>query len=126
MGRTRKNRTLSRNVNGLTNIWKYDLTDRSLTQITLGTGPDYSPMPDPGGKGIYFVNGQASGFLTAYNVHSKESTDIVSENATQPAISRDGKHVMYVTVPSSQRSELWVSNIDGSNKVKTRHWRSTE
>ena len=109
---------LSRSVNGLTNIWKYGLKDRSLTQITLGTGPDYSPMPDPGGKGIYFVNGQASGFLTAYNVHSKESTDIVSENATQPAISRDGKYVMYVTVPSSQRSELWVSNIDGSNKVK--------
>ena len=75
-------------------------------------------MPDPGGKGIYFVNGQASGFLTAYHFHSKESTDIVSENATQPAISRDGKRLMYVTVPSSQRSELWASDIDGRNKVK--------
>ncbi len=109
---------LSRTVNGLTNIWKYDLKDRSLTQITLGTGPDYSPMPDPGGKGIYFVNGKSSGFLTTYHVHSKESTDIVSENATQPLISRDGKRLMYVTVPSTQRSELWVSGIDGSNKVK--------
>ncbi len=108
----------SRTVNGLTNIWKYDLKDRSLTQITLGTGPDYSPMPDPGGKGIYFVNGKASGFLTAYHVHSKESTDIVSENSTQPAVSRNGKRLMYVTFPSSQRSEVWVSDIDGSNKVK--------
>jgi serine/threonine protein kinase len=34
----------SRTVNGLTNIWKYSLQDRSLTQITLGTGPDFSPM----------------------------------------------------------------------------------
>jgi serine/threonine protein kinase/Tol biopolymer transport system component len=109
---------LSRTVNGLTNIWKYDLKDRSLTQITFGTGPDYSPMPDPGGKGIYFVNGKSSGFLTTYHVHSKESTDIVSETATQPAISRDGKRLMYVTVSSSQRSELWVSDIDGGNKVK--------
>jgi serine/threonine protein kinase/Tol biopolymer transport system component len=109
---------LSRTVNGLTNIWNYNLEDRSLTQITLGTGPDYSPMPDPGGKGIYFVNGQASGFLTTYHFHSKESRDIVSENATQPAISRDGKRLMYVTVPSSQRSELWASDIDGGNKVK--------
>ena len=108
----------SRNVNGLTNIWKYSLRDRSLTQITFGTGPDYSPMPDPGGKGIYYVNGKSSGFLTAYHVHSKESTDIVSEEATQPIISPDGKRVMYITFPASQTNELWVSDIDGGNKVK--------
>ena len=108
----------SRTVNGLTNIWKYSLQDRSLTQITFGTGPDFSPMPDPGGKGIYFVNGKSSGFLTAYHVHSKESTDIVSEDATQPAISPDGKRVMYITLPAPQRTELWVSDIDGGNKVK--------
>src|SRR5215469_10295149 len=50
----------SRAVNGLTNIWKYSFQDRSLTQTTFGTGPDYSPMPDPGGKGIYYVNGKSS------------------------------------------------------------------
>ena len=108
----------SRTVNGLTNIWKYSLQDRSLTQITFGTGPDYSPMPDPGGKGIYFVNGKSSGSLTAYHVHSKESTDIVSEDATQPIISPDGKRVMYITLPAPQRAELWVSDIDGGNKLK--------
>jgi Tol biopolymer transport system component len=108
----------SRTVNGLTNIWKYNLEDRSLTQITFGAGPDYSPMTDPGGKGIYYVNGKSSGFLTAYHVHSKESTDIVSEDATQPIISPDGKRVMYITLATPHRSELWVSDIDGGNKVK--------
>src|SRR6202035_3286112 len=48
----------SRTVNGLTNIWKYSLMDRNLTQITFGTGPDTSPMQDPVGKGIYYVNGK--------------------------------------------------------------------
>jgi Tol biopolymer transport system component len=62
---------LSRTVNGLTKIWKYSLQDRSLTQITFGTGADFSPMPDPGGKGIYYLSGRLSGFLTAYHVHSK-------------------------------------------------------
>jgi serine/threonine protein kinase len=108
----------SRNVNGLTNIWKYNLDNRSLTQVTFGAGPDYSPMPDPGGKGIYYVNGKSSGFLTAYHVHSKESTDIVSEDATQPTISPDGKRVMYITLSARDRTELWVSDIDGSNKAK--------
>jgi Tol biopolymer transport system component len=108
----------SRAVNGLRNIWKYNLQDRGLTQITFGTGPDYSPMPDPGGKGIYYVNGKSSGFLTVYQVHSKESKDIVSEDATQPAISPDGKRVVYITFPAPQRTELWVSDIDGGKRVK--------
>ncbi len=108
----------SRTINGLLNIWKYSLQDRSLTQITFGTGPDYNPMPDPAGKGIYYVNGKSSAFLTAYHAQSKESTDIVSEDATQPIISPDGKRVMYITLPAPQRTELWVSDIDGGNKVK--------
>src|SRR6202050_334846 len=36
----------SRTLNGLTNIWKYGLTDKKLEQVTLGTGPDTWPMPD--------------------------------------------------------------------------------
>ena len=108
----------SRNVNGLTNIWSYSLQDRSQTQITFGAGPDFSPMPDPGGKGIYYVNGKSSGFLTAYHIHSKESTDIASENASQPVISPDGMRVMYIMLPAPKRSELWVSDIDGGNRVK--------
>jgi serine/threonine protein kinase len=111
-----KTALFSRTVGGITNIWKYDLENRSLTQVTFGAGPDFSPMPDPGGKGIYFVNGKSSGLLTAYNVHSKESTDIVSEDTTGPMISPDGKRVMYTTAP--RRHELWVSDIDGGNKVK--------
>jgi Tol biopolymer transport system component len=108
----------SRSVNGLTNIWKYRLQDRILTQITFGTGADFSPMPDPEGKGIYFLNGRLSGSLIAYHVHSRESTDVVPDDATQPIISRDGKRMMYVTLPSSGKLELWASDIDGSNKVK--------
>jgi serine/threonine protein kinase len=109
---------VSRTVNGLTNIWKYSLIDRSLTQITFGTGPDFWPMPDPGGKGIYYVNGKSFGLLTTYHVHSKVSTDIAADDANQPAISPDGKHLMYVTTPAPQTSELWVSDIDGGNKAK--------
>jgi Tol biopolymer transport system component len=109
---------LSRTLNGLTNLWKYDLSDRGLTQITSGAGPDFSPMPDPVTKGIYYVNGKSSGFLTVYHVRSNESVDIVSENASQPTISRDGKRVMYVKFLGPDKNELWVSDLDGANKVK--------
>jgi serine/threonine protein kinase/sugar lactone lactonase YvrE len=108
----------SRTLNGLTNIWKYGLADKKLEQATLGTGPDTWPMPDPGGKGLYFVNGKSSGFLTAYNTRTKQFTDVAAENATQPAISPDGKKVMYITVPARDRNELWVADIDGGNKAK--------
>ena len=108
----------SRTENGLTNIWKYSLEDLSLTQVTFGTGPDYSPMPGAGGKGIYFVTGKSSGFLTAYHVRSKESTDIVLEDASEPVISPNGKRLMYIKLIEPQRQELWVSDIDGQNKLK--------
>jgi DNA-binding winged helix-turn-helix (wHTH) protein/Tol biopolymer transport system component len=107
-----------REVDGLTNIWKYGLRDRSLTQITFGTGVDYSPMPDPGGKGIYYLNGKFSSSLTAYQVQSKQSIDIVPEGASQPIMSRDGKRVMYITFPLSGKVELWTSDTHGGNKVK--------
>jgi serine/threonine protein kinase len=108
----------SRTVSGLTNIWKYGLADKKLEQVTMGTGPDTWPMPDPGGKGLYFVNGKSSGFLTAYNTRSKQVTDIASENATQPAISPDGKKLIYITVPSRDHNEVWVADIDGGNKTR--------
>jgi serine/threonine protein kinase/Tol biopolymer transport system component len=108
----------SRTVDGLTNIWKYDLQQRSLMQVTFGAGPDFSPMPEPGGTGNYFVNGKSTGYLTAYDVHSKKAIDIASENATQPIISPDGKRVMYITILANDRNELWISNLDGTSKVK--------
>ena len=108
----------SREVNGLTNIWKYSLRDRSLTQITFGAGPDYSPMPDPGGKGIYFVNGKSSGSLTITTFIPRNRQTSCRRTRLEPAISPDGKRVMYITFPTAQTNELWVSDIDGGNKVK--------
>jgi serine/threonine protein kinase/Tol biopolymer transport system component len=109
---------LSRNVNGLTNLWKFDLANQTLTQVTSGPGPDYSPMADPSGKGIYYVNGKQSGFLTVYHTASRQFMDITSENDSQPIISPDGKRVMYIKFLAPGQSELWVSDLDGGNKTK--------
>lgn len=62
-------------------------------QITFGPGPDLEPMYDARSKEILYVNGKRSGFLTAYHPRTNTSKDLVSENATQPLLSRDGKHV---------------------------------
>src|SRR5207248_1921535 len=109
---------LTRTVNGLTNIWKYSLQDKTFTQISFGPGPDYAPMPDPAGRGMFIVNGKSADILTAYDMRTKQSKDIAGENAMQPALSRDGKHLMYITIPSRDRNVLWVSDVDGGNKRK--------
>jgi Tol biopolymer transport system component len=109
---------LSRTVNDVTNIWEYDLGSGSLRQITFGAGPDLSPMAEPGGKGIYFVTGSESGALTVYNTRSKQSFDLVNDNATQPNLSFDGRHVDYITLAGRGHQELWVSDVDGNNRAK--------
>ena len=108
----------SRTENGIKNIWRYDLREHALTQRTFGPGPDSDPMADPAGKGIYYVSGKSTGYLTAYKTRTRESVDIVDEDATQPAISPDGKRVMYLVNSGPHRQELWVADIDGKNKVR--------
>jgi Tol biopolymer transport system component len=108
----------SRTVNDVTNVWEYNLASQTLKPITSGAGPDSWPMPDPTGKGIYFINGRRSGVLTVYNTHTKQSFDLVTEDATQPVVSLDGKRVAYITLAANGRQEIWISDIDGNNRVK--------
>jgi Tol biopolymer transport system component len=109
---------VSRTVNGITNLWEYSLADKSLRQITFGPGPDRSPMPDPAGKGLYFINGRTTGALTLYRTATRQSSDILTETATQPEFSHDGRRVAYILVPELNKSELWISDLDGGNRVK--------
>ncbi len=109
---------ISRAVKGITNLWEYSLADGSLKQITFGTGPDRSPLADPAGKGLYFVNGRSSGVLTAYHTKTKQALDIVSELATQPLLSHSGRQFAYITAPETGRVELWIADIDGGNARK--------
>jgi len=109
---------LSRKVNGIINIWQFSLRDHSLTQITNGTGPDRSPMSDPNGKGIYFTSGRTAGTLTLYRFASRQFTDIVNEDATQPEFSNDSRSVTYVTYPEPGKSEIWISNLVTNERFK--------
>jgi serine/threonine protein kinase/Tol biopolymer transport system component len=117
-GEPGKTLLFSRELNGIFNLWEYDLETKNTVQLTSGPGPDFWPMKDPSGEGVFFVNGRESGFLSVYQFQSKSTTDIVSELATQPAFSRDAKRLMYLTVPEPHNAELWVSDADGSNRTK--------
>jgi serine/threonine protein kinase len=108
----------SRTVNDVTNLWEYDLEGGVLQQLTFGAGPDLSPMPAPEGKGIYFVTEKESGALTIYHPRNKQSFDLATDSATQPVLSADGRRVGYIKLVANGRQELWVSDLDGGNKVK--------
>jgi len=112
---------VSHKVNGIANLWQFSLEDHSLKQITFGPGPDRVPMPDPNGKGVYFINGRSSGVLTLYRPASKQFSDIVTENVTQPVLSNDARHLAYVTVPEEGRlgeADLWISDVNGNNRLR--------
>jgi len=109
---------LHRTVSGITNLWEYDLVRKTYTRLTTGAGPDAFPMKDPGGNGIYFINGKSSGSLSVYDLRTKTSADISGDQPDQPSFSRDGKRVVYFTESEPGRQELWVSNADGSERIK--------
>ena len=109
---------VSHTVNSITNLWEYSLADHSFRQLTFGTGPDRTPMSDPNGRGVFFISGRSTGALTLYRASSKQFSDIVTEDATQPDISTDGRHLAYITSPELTKDELWVSDINGEHRVK--------
>jgi len=75
-------------------------------------------MSDPNGKGVYFISGRSSGALTLYRTSSRQFSDIVTEDATQPEISNDGRRLAYITTPELNKSELWVSDLNGDHRLK--------
>lgn len=105
---------------GILNLWKYNLTDHSLSQITFGSGADAWPMLDPTGKGIYYVNYRASGPLFSYSTTSKTSTGIISGSfVIAPILSPDGKKLMFQReYDEGIAVETWISNNDGSSARK--------
>jgi serine/threonine protein kinase/Tol biopolymer transport system component len=114
-----KSLVLSRRLNGLTNLWKYEIDTKKMTQLTTGPGPDFNPMQDPSSNAIYYANGKQTGSLVAYNVKTGVSTEILSELSTQPIISPDGKKVLFIKLVEPVRvTELWVSDLDGKNQLK--------
>jgi WD40 repeat protein len=118
-GEPGKSLILSRTINDITNLWKYDLESKEYTQLTFGQGPDRNPMQNPGGNGIYFISGIQTGSLTAYDVKTGQSSEVLSDVAAQPCLSPDGKRLMYILVVNSgKKEEIWVSSIDGTNAVK--------
>lgn len=113
-----KSLILSREVNGLKNLWKYDLDNQSLTQITTGPGPDLSPMVDVVRNRILYVSGKQSAELLSYTIKNKSSHSIGRGNVAQPIISRDGTKAMYVKREPDANDELWVANVDGSSQKR--------
>jgi serine/threonine protein kinase/Tol biopolymer transport system component len=109
---------LSRRVNGIINIWEFSLADHSFKQVTNGTGPDLDATADPNGKGIYFVSGRSAGTLTLYRFASKQFSDLVNEDATQPMFSSDSRMIAYLTYPEPDKAEIWVIDLTSGNRVK--------
>jgi Tol biopolymer transport system component len=109
---------VSHTVNNITNLYEFSLSDHSLRQITFGTGPDRAPMSDPSGKGLYFISGGNGGALTLYRTATKQLSDIVTEDATQPTLSQDGRLLAYITSTGEERGELWASGLNGEHRVK--------
>ena len=120
---------LSRGVNGIINVWEFSLADHSFKQITNGTGPDLDATADPNGKGVYFVSGRKAGTLTQYRFASKQFSDIVTEDVTQPEFSNDSRLVAYLTDPEPGKAEMWIVDLATNKRVRLasgsviwRHW----
>ena len=62
-GEPGKTLLFSRELNGIFNLWEYDLENKTAVQLTSGPGPDFWPMKDPSGKGYSSSTAGSLGFF---------------------------------------------------------------
>lgn len=107
-----------RRLNGISNIWQYNLENKELSQVSFGAGDDTSPMMFSE-RGIYFVTSKESGGIHVLDLNTGTIREILSEVASQPILSRDGKQLMYIRyIQQGINEELWVSGIDSVNPIR--------
>lgn len=109
------------NIGGLSNkkylIWTSNLDGGELTQIREGTNPRWSP---DGSKIIFEFKGDIWTVKTdGTDLMNLTTTSYVQEDL--PSFSPDGKQIVYTSNESkggmsSEDWNVWIMNIDGSNR----------
>lgn len=104
---------------GKRQIFSYDFTDESETQITQ-TGDDFSPVYSPDGKSIAFIRNARS--LWIYDVNSKQERELCKLFTDAPPIggkqtfawSPDNKWLAFLTTSPETRSYTNVSIVSAN------------
>jgi Tol biopolymer transport system component len=110
-------------------IYSYNLSTEVITPLVTGTGIDQNAIEVPGG--IVYQTGPpgvvlkflATGVRRRPEARVKGSTKPVSltepnRASIDPAISPDGTKIVYSSRLLGDHRDLWVMNLDGSNKER--------
>jgi len=83
-------------------------------RLTNGPLPYSDPYPSPDGKQIFVHGTKQRGEFVRYDLQSHEFKPFLPDiSATEPAFSRDGKWVAYLSYPDRA---LWRSRSDGTER----------
>lgn len=89
---------------------------RNPTPLTQGPLSYSGAVPSPDGKHVFAIGTKERGELIRYDTNLKAFLPFLSStSAIEPAFSRDGKWMAYVTYP--ERS-LWRSRTDGTDRLQ--------
>ena len=118
MGRTGKNPTVRRSVNGLTNIWKYSFARPESDADYFRNGTGLRAHARPSRKRDLLCEWEILGVPDRLPCSFKgiDGHRVGGRNSARHLAGWKARDVHHA--PARQRSELWVSDIDGGNKVK--------
>jgi Tol biopolymer transport system component len=89
---------------------------RGPFQLTYGPLQMYGPVLSANGKRLFVVGYQSRNEFLRYDLKSGQSTpEFAGISGTQLEFSKDGKWIVYVSVPDGS---LWRSAVDGSQRLQ--------
>lgn len=109
----------SKNENGVTNIWRYRLANRTVKRTTTGEGADFDPMPFTDGNGLFYANGRLQKNLWKVALDNKEPSELVGGGwFSVPMVSPDRRRVAYLEEEPGilGTGSIQIVGIDGENQ----------
>jgi len=111
---------LSRNVNGISNIWLLDLSRSVLSRFTFDAFSTMRPMWSPDGSRIVFQsnkNGVNDLYQKSASGAGTEELLLATPQGKMPTDwSRDGRFLLYRSDDSKTGLDLWALPLDGDRK----------
>ena len=109
-----------RDLNGLRDVWLFDLSRGTSTRLTFDPGDDFNPAWSPDGLRIVFVSdrkGHRDLWQKAASGVGQE--EIVLESDADKSLedwTRDGRYLIFNHVLPGQKREIWAMPLFGDRK----------
>lgn len=108
----------SNRIGGIPNIWRYNFSERGITQLTLSKFGAEGARYSPDGNQIVFTMYDATARRSIWMMDAEGRNPTLLTDGFDPSWSPDGRTIVFartVREGSDRTTDIWLMDVDGTN-----------